>query len=127
MNNVSGFIGFILIVLGVFVWLFIGFYTTKLQMKFSNTEQECGVFDKYEVIDVSRSGRVEVSYNYIYIHGDKGDKYKFRYQGRLHKDMSYLKTDLKRGQRLCFEYIHPYFKDEYGEKFLKSVELIGES
>lgn len=123
--NTNG-ISFIFIALGIVMWVILGSYTTKFQMIFSSTERSCGVFQKYEIVDESRSGKIEVPITYIYIHGDDGDIFKFQYHGRLHKNMSYIKTDLKNGQRLCFEYIHPFFQGRFGNFFLKNIELNGE-
>ena len=118
----------ILFVIGVGLWLLFGHYVTKYQLNNSEVKHDCGYFERYEVVNESRSGKVELLITYIYIKSNSGNNFKFRYQGRLHEKMRYIETDLKPGQKLCFDYIFPLFKGGYGgygETFLKSIQLEG--
>ena len=117
---------FILIVIGVSIWSFSVYFVTKYQMNNSKSIHDCGHFERYEVRDDSSSGRVKVINTYIYIKTNSDKNLKFIFDGRLHKQMSYIETNLKPGQELCFDYIVPLFKGGYGgygETFLKSIQI----
>ena len=114
---------FILIIIGVTIWYFTVYFVTKYQMNNSEFIHDCGYFEKYEVRDDSRSGRVKVINTYIYIKTNSDKNLKFIFDGRLHKKMQFIETDLEPDQKICVDYIYPFFKKDNGETFLKSIQV----
>jgi hypothetical protein len=111
---------FILWFVSYTIWSFSGHYVTKHQLNHSTTTYNCGYFEKYYIEKKPRSGKS----TYLYIKGDNGRFFTFKYNGHFHKKMSYIETDLKEGQKLCFDYFTPFFKSTYGETLIKSIKLI---
>lgn len=51
-----------------------------------------------------------------------GKKYRFFYLAKIHKNISYIKTDLKQQQRVCFEYFNIGLPS-HAKATLKAIEL----
>lgn len=121
MNNIA-FVIF-LIVMGIFIFLsdFFTYQVTKYQFNHSEIYNSCGVFDNYQRVNESHSGRVELITTYMNINSNIGN-FRFMYHGRLHKNIPNFK-EMKKGDKVCFEYIKPYFKKKYGENFIKSIKV----
>ena len=109
--------------MGIYVAVsdFLIYQITKYQFNRAQVYKSCGVFDHYNEVNESRSGRIELITTYININNDTGTTYIFMHHGRLHKNILNLKK-LQTGDKVCFEYIKPYFK-KYGENFIKSIQL----
>lgn len=109
--------------MGIYVAVsdFFIYQITKYQFNHAQVYKSCGVVDHYNEVNESRSSRIELITTYININNDMGATYSFMYHGRLHKNILNLKK-LQAGDKVCFEYIKPYFK-KYGENFIKSIQL----
>lgn len=122
MNN----IGFIIFIVGMGVCIallnFFTYQVTKYQFNHDQLYNSCGIFNGYQEINESRSGKIELITTYMNIDSGTEGGYRFMYHSRLHKNISYFKK-IKKGEKVCFEYIKPYFKKKYGENFIKSIQL----
>lgn len=111
-----------IMIVGIATWKFITYQVTKYQLNTSETIHECGYFEKYEIRNESK-GNIKIFTTYIHIKTNNNKDLEFMFHGRLHKKISYIQTDLKPGQKLCVDYIFPFFKGEDGKTLLKSVEI----
>lgn len=121
MSNRFLFTFLIVMMLYISLSTLIQYQITKYQFNNAQVYQTCGVFSHYEEVNESSSGRIELITTYLNIKDNTGNIFRFMYHGRLHKNVLDFKK-LKPNERVCFEYIKPYFK-KYGEKLIKSIEL----
>lgn len=110
---------------GIALYLFYGMSIMPLRLKYENAKQDCGKFVSYEYVHhhPARGGTPWMD-TWIII-DSWGKKYKFLYIPRFHKHISFVETDLKERQKVCFEYLNQWIP-VHGKIILKSIELRGD-
>lgn len=96
-----------------------------LRFKYAKTRHDCGIFLNYEYVHHHPTrGGTPWKETWLIMNA-YGKKYQFLYLPKIHKNISYIETDLKQEQKVCFEYFNIWLPS-HGKTTLKSIELLGE-